>query len=91
MERAGDFGVTLLMPHTITRDLPKKLQEHGDKFNIIAKDKKNIRLKSDDLEILHFDAANVIPLYMLNHLYQSESFLVAWKLADSELRPVPGL
>lgn len=90
MERAGDQGVTILMPHTITRDLVKKLQEHGDKFSIIVKDKKNFRLKADDLDILHFDEENTLPLYILNHLYKNEAFMVCWKLADAELRPVTG-
>lgn len=88
MERSTDLGVTLLMPHTLSRDLFKKLSDQGEKFGVTARDKKNIFLKPEDLEILFFEVSNPMPSYVLKHLYGKEAMLICWKLTESEERTV---
>lgn len=86
----SDYGVTLLMPHIISRDLMKRLTDHADKIGLIAKDKRNIIIHPDHLEILHFDIANPMPQFILDILYKKEAFIVCWKNGDTELRPIEG-
>lgn len=90
MNRAADMGVTVLMPHTVARDLFKKLTEQADKFHLIAKDKKTIKIQSNDISTLHFECLNPLSDKILEHIFDKDTFMVCWKIADDELRPVEG-
>lgn len=87
-EHLVDLGVTVMMPHTVSKDVLKQLPEHGEKFGLTPKDKKLCLIRPDDLEILHFECANPMPPFMLDILATKEAYMVAWKNADYELEPV---
>ena len=85
---AADLGIALCMPHVITKDILKRLTEHSDKIGLIVKDKRNIIIKPEELEILHFEIENPLPKYMLDILFAKEAFFVCWKNGENEQRPV---
>lgn len=85
------LGVTVYMPHLITRDLFKRMTEQGDKFGLQAKDKKNALISDDDLEILHFEIDNPMPPYVLKLLKKKEAFLICWKSGEFEERPITSI
>lgn len=88
MNHGGDMGVTINMPHLISRDLFKRMTEQGDKFGLQAKDKKNALISDDDLEVLHFEIDNPLPPYVLKLLKKKEAFMICWKTAELEERPI---
>jgi len=88
MNHGGDMGVTVHMPHLITRDLFKRMTEQGDKFGLQAKDKKNALINEEDLEVLHFEIENPMPPYVLKLLKRKEAFMICWKTAELEERSI---
>lgn len=86
--RLSDFGVVLVQPHVLNRDVLKNFPNAGESLGLTSKDKKMIQIAEPHLEVLHFDCANPMPKHALDILYAKECFAVAYKNADTELRPV---
>lgn len=91
MKHGGDMGVTIHMPHLITRDLFKRMTEQGEKFGLQAKDKKNSFISDDVLEVLHFEIKNPLPPYVLKLLKRKEAFMICWKTAELEERSITSM
>ncbi|KAJ6645595.1 hypothetical protein Bhyg_00802, partial [Pseudolycoriella hygida] len=91
MKNAGDMGVTLNMPHIVTRDLFKRMTEQGDKFGLQAKDKKTACISEEDLEVLHFEIENPLPPYVLKLIKKKEALMICWKAAELEERPITNI
>lgn len=82
------MGVSVFMPHIVSKDLLKRIPEYGEKFALVAKDKRNILIAPEDLELLHFEIDNPMPPFLLDILYAKEALMVCWKNADTELTPI---
>lgn len=84
-----DMGITLVMPHLAKeRDLPKKLTDPADKFELVTKERKLIQILPEELEVLYFEIENPFPDFVLEYLYGKEIMAIAWKKADTDLRPI---
>lgn len=90
IKNASSLGVTVLMPHTISRDLFKKLTESAEKFQLAPKDKKNVQILPEHLEILNFECVNPMPKNMLDQILNKDVFLVCWNAGEGENKPVEG-
>lgn len=86
--RMGEMGVTVFMPHTINRDMMKRLTEYGDSFALTAKDKRQVRMAEKHLEWINYEIDNPLPDFYLRELYEKDVFMVAWKISDLERHPV---
>lgn len=84
-----DMGIALVMPHLAKeRDLVKRLSDPADKFEMVTKERKLIQIQPEELEVLYFEIENPFPDFVLEHLYGKEIMAIAWKKADTDLRPV---
>lgn len=91
MKHASDLGVTLLMPHVVSRDLFKRLTDPGERiFQLIARDKRAVQILPEHMEMIHFECENPIPRYVLDYIAKKDAFAICWKVAESELRTVEG-
>lgn len=91
LRHAGDLGVTLLMPHIMSRDLFKRLTDPGERmFQLIARDKRNIQILPGHLEVIHFECDNPIPKYVIDYIGKKDAFAICWKVAEGEARTVEG-
>lgn len=89
MQSMLDMGITLVMPHLAKeRDLPKKLTDPADKFELVTKERKLIQILPEELEVLYFEIDNKFPDFVLEYLYGKEIMAIAWKKGDTDLRPV---
>lgn len=82
------MGVTVFMPQTVTKDIMKRLTEYGDMFSLTAKDKRIARIAEKDLEWINFEIDNPLPDFYLRELYDKDVYMMAWKILDTETRPV---
>lgn len=82
------MGVTVFLPHTINKDMMKRLPEYGDQFALTVKDKRLVTIEEKHLEWINFDITNPLPDFLLRELYEKDVYMVAWKIPDTELRPV---
>lgn len=82
LQNASDMGVTILMPHVISRDLLKRLTEPADKCHLVAKDKKNVQILNEHLEILNLCEIDLMPKHVLDHIQNRDVFIVCWKITD---------
>lgn len=83
MLNASDLGVSIFMPHVISRDLMKRLTEPADKCQLVAKDKKNVRLVPEHTEVIGFDGNKSMPQYLLDHIGCNDVFMVCWKMTEN--------
>lgn len=83
MKNATDMGVTVLMPHVISRDLLKRLTDPADKCHLVAKDKKTLQITEEHIDVIEFGSTNPMPKYLLDHILNRDVFVVCWKVADS--------
>lgn len=90
MEHAADLGITILMPHILSRDLFKKISDPADKFQLTAKEKKNAQILTEHLEVIHFECVNPLPQYLLDHIMGKDVLMVCWKVNDGDARAVEG-
>lgn len=94
MKNSFDMGVTLLMPHVISRDLLKRLSDPADKCHLVAKDKKNIQISRDHIEILDICSSDSMSPHLVDHILNRDVFAVCWKITDTNAdgdRNVEGL
>lgn len=87
-DRLPDFGVTVMQPHCLNKDIIKQVPIVAEKFGLTVKDKKLVQMAVADLELLHFECSNRLPQFALDALFAKEAYMVAWKKADAELQPV---
>lgn len=83
MSNASDLGVSIFMPHVISRDLMKRLSEPAEKCQLVAKDKKNVRLLPEHIEVIEMECRNRMPSYLLDHIGCNDVFMVCWKMTDN--------
>lgn len=82
---ANDMGVTILMPHVMSRDLLKRLSDAADKCALVVKEKKNIRILPEHTDIIGFGCTSPMPRHLLDHIMDREVFAVCWKIADNNV------
>lgn len=80
---ANDMGVTIQMPHVMSRDLLKRLSDAADKCGLVVKDKKNIRILAEHTDVIGFGCTSPMPAHLLDHIMDREVFAVCWKIADN--------
>lgn len=85
----SDMGVTIFMPHAITRDLYRKVCDVADKRHLSAKEKTTTGITTEQLSVINLETKD-FPDYLFQHIEDKEVFMVCWKLPDDELRPVQG-
>lgn len=84
MKNSSDMGVTVLMPHVISRDLLKRLSDPADKCHLVAKDKKNAQILSDHIDVLEFcTTADSMPKHLVDHILNRDVFVICWKITDN--------
>lgn len=83
MKNSSDMGVTVLMPHVISRDLFKRLSDPADKCHLVAKDKKNAQVLSEHIDVLEFCKINSMPKHLVDHILNRDVFVVCWKITDN--------
>lgn len=83
MNNSNDMGVTILMPHVISRDLLKRLSDPADKCHLVAKDKKNVQILKDHIELLELCTTDLMPQPLIDHIVNRDVFVVCWKITDS--------
>lgn len=86
MTNADDMGVTVMMPHTIDRELIKRIPEYGEKFAITPKDRRTTQIKPDDLEWIQFECEPTMSPFVLQLLHEKEAMLVCWKRIEGDER-----
>lgn len=82
MKHANDMGVTIVA-HAMNRDLLKRLTEQADKCRLVAKDKKNIQVSSEHVEILTLCATETMPKRFFDYIPNRDIFAICWKLTDT--------
>lgn len=91
MKHMNDLGVTLLMPHIVSRDLFKRLTDPAERiFQLVARDKRNVQIMPEHLEVLYFECDNPMPKYILDYIGKKDAFAVCWKIQEGESRSVEG-
>lgn len=85
MKNSNDMGVTILMPHVISRDLLKRLTEPADKCHLVAKDKKNVQILNEHIDILALFTTDLMSRYLVDHISNRDVFAVCWKITDSNV------
>lgn len=83
---AEDMGVTVMMPHTIDRDLIKRIPEYGEKFAVAPKERRTALVKREDLEFIHFECEPKVSPFLLRILHEKESMMVCWKRIEGDER-----
>lgn len=83
MTNLNDMGVTILMPHVISRDLLKRLSDPADKCRLVAKDKKNVQVLREHIDILEFSTCNSMAKHLVDHILNLDVFVVCWKITDN--------
>lgn len=83
MTNLNDMGVTILMPHVISRDLLKRLSDPADKCHLVAKDKKNVQVLREHIDILEFSTCNSMAKHLVDHILNHDVFVVCWKITDN--------
>lgn len=83
MKNTVDMGVTILMPHVISRDLLKRLSDPADKCHLVAKDKKTLQITDEHIDVIEFGSTHPMPKYLLDHILNRDVFSVCWKVADN--------
>lgn len=83
MKNSNDMGVTVLMPHVISRDLLKRLSDPADKCRLVAKDKKNALVLSDHIDVLRLCTSDMMPQCLIDHIVNHDVFVVCWKVTDN--------
>lgn len=85
MKNSNDMGVTVLMPHVISRDLLKRLSDPAEKCQLVAKDKKTVQILREHIDTLEICAVDAIPTYLVDHILNWEIFVVCWKVTDTNI------
>lgn len=85
LKNSNDMGVTMLMPHVISRDLLKRLTEPADKCHLVAKDKKNAPVLDEHIEILALFTTDLMSKHLVDHILNRDVFVVCWKITDSNI------
>lgn len=80
-------GVTIFMPHVITRDLYKKVIEIGDGLRLTPRERRTAIVTAEHLRIINYEQENM-PQVLFDHIQSKEVFMVCWKIPDEELEPV---
>lgn len=83
IKNSNDMGVTIMMPHVMSRDLLKRLTDPADKCCLVAKDKKNVQILNEHINIIEFDSSAPMPQYLLDHIFNRDVYAVCWKVADN--------
>lgn len=85
MKNSSDMGVTVLMPHVISRDLLKRLSDPADKLQLVAKDKKTVQALREHIDLLDLCAVESMPQYLVDHILNRDVFVVCWKVTDTNI------
>lgn len=83
MKNADDLGVTILMPHVVSRDLLKRLSDPADKCHLVAKDKRTLQIMDEHIHVIEFGSSNPMPKYLLEQILNRDVLAVCWKVADN--------
>lgn len=90
IDRCSDMGVTIFMPHVINPDLLKNVVEVAEKVaNLTMREATEEKISPKELEIINLEN-EVFPSNLYENIYGKNVLIVAWKIADNELRPVAG-
>lgn len=84
MRKLDDLGVTLFMPHVVSRDLFKRVTDIAEKCQLTARDKKTIQIKSEHLDAINLECTNPLSQNIIDHIVNKDVFMVCWKLTDME-------
>lgn len=55
-------------------------------MELICKERKCVKLKPENLEVLHFEIENPIPEEVLEYIYTKEILVFLWKLGENDTR-----
>lgn len=86
---AEGSGVTIFMPHVITRDLYKKVQEVAENLRLSARERVTAIVTDEHLKMINYEKVNM-PSVIFNHIKSKEVFMVCWKIPDDEERSAEG-
>lgn len=81
---AEGAGVTIFMPHVITRDLYKKLLQVGENLNLTVRERRNAVVTRDHLKIINYSEVNM-PQVLFDHINGKQVFMVCWKVIFNNL------
>lgn len=87
--RAAESGVTIFMPHVVSRDLYKKVVQIGENMNLTAREKVTARIAPEHLKIINFEKINM-PEVLYEQIQSKDLFMICWKIPDDEERPTEG-
>lgn len=83
MANADDLGVTILMPHVVSKDLLKRLSDPADKCHLVAKDKKTLQIHDEHILVIEFGSSNPMPRYLLENILNRDVLAICWKVTDN--------
>lgn len=86
---AAESGVTIFMPHVVSRDLYKKVLEVGENLRLTAREKVQAKITPEHLKIINFKKVN-FPRVLFEHIKSRVVFMICWKIPDDEERSVEG-
>lgn len=84
---AEGSGVTIFMPHVITRDLYKKVLEVADTLRLTPREKRAVTVAPEHLKIINYSQVNM-PEVLFEHIKSKEVFMICWRKPESESQPV---
>lgn len=91
MDNSKDVGITIMMPHIIDKDLPKRLQEYGDANSLSYKDRVITTILPEHYELIHFENEAPISPIIQHVLEENECMIVVWSKNGKDMRPIEEL
>lgn len=86
---AAESGVTIFLPHVVSRDLYKKVLEVGENLRLTAREKVQTKITPEHLNIINFKKVN-LPRVLFEHIKSKDVIMICWKIPDDEERSVEG-
>lgn len=86
---AAESGVTIFLPHVVSRDLYKKVLEVGENLRLTAREKVQTKITAEHLKIINFEKVN-LPQVLFEHIKSKDVFMICWKIPDDAERSVEG-
>lgn len=74
---AAESGVTIFMPHVVSRDLYKKVIEVGENFRLTAREKVKTKILPEHLKIINFKKVN-LPQVVFDQIHSKEVLMICW-------------
>lgn len=84
-----ESGVTIFMPHVVSRDLYKKVLQAGNNLGLTARERITTKITSEHMKIINFEKIN-LPEVLFKHIKSKDVFMICWKAPEDADRTIEG-